>query len=194
LSAATPLPSATASVGPGPASPVPAAAAPRAAAAARPAALLLAAALLLGPACPPRPAAAADALAAPDTAAAEAVAAPRLTPRQALIRSAVLPGWGQVAGGHPVKGALFAATAAGCLAAAVAEWRLIDDAAGDAEREWRAGRRNTRLLWFFATATTAALDAYVDAHLADFGDGAELTVGTGAAPGAGLTLGCALRF
>ncbi len=119
-------------------------------------------------------------------------------PRTALIRSALVPGWGQLNNGHPLKAALFSGTAVGFLAAVfVARDNLnrTDVEIGDArdalaglvaageddpqlrariaqlegEFEDQAARRNTRLLYLFTTATLAAVDAYVDAHLADFG-------------------------
>ena len=124
-------------------------------------------------------------------------ASTRQQPRAALIRSAVVPGWGQYGNGHPIKAAVFSTAAIGLLAAVVvdadnlsqtdreirdARARLAalaatggDDAnlltrIGQLEREFedRAARRNTRLLYLFTTATLAAVDAYVDAHLADF--------------------------
>ena len=128
-------------------------------------------------------------------------ATPRIVgqaPRAALIRSALVPGWGQLDNGHPLKAALFAGTAAGFLAAVVVERDNLsgtDAEIGDArdalaslvaaggddpqlrariaqlesDFEDQAARRNTRLLYLFTTATLAAVDAYVDAHLADFG-------------------------
>lgn len=51
---------------------------------------------------------------------------------------------------------------------AVAESRALGRAETDLEHEDRAARRNTRLLFFFATLTLGAVDAYIDAQLADF--------------------------
>jgi hypothetical protein len=93
------------------------------------------------------------------------VARKALSPRDALLRSALLPGWGQVSTGHPVKAILFGGAAAGALAAAVVEGQRVGDAA---DPEAQAGKRNTRVLYYFITVTLAALDAYVDAHLDDF--------------------------
>lgn len=117
-----------------------------------------------------------------------------LTPRQVLLRSAVVPGWGQVANGHPIKGLLFAGTTAGFLAAAVIEWGRIGETNDPATQEWRAARRNTRLLYFFTSLTAAALDAFVDAHLADFGDATELALAPVAGSEPGLSLACVRRF
>lgn len=108
-----------------------------------------------------------------------------LSPRAALLRSALLPGWGQLYNGKPYKAAFFAAVSAGFLGVAVAEQIALNDAQSPFESEERAARRNTRILFFALSVTFAALDAYVDAHLADLGanwnaemrgDGALLTL------------------
>ncbi len=112
---------------------------------------------------------AATAAATADTANREhATAKTRLTPKEALWRSALIPGWGQLRNGRYFKAVLFSAAAAGFAGAGISETRNLDRAEV-AERQAAAGRRNTRLLLFIATATFSALDAYVDAHLADFG-------------------------
>jgi len=161
-----------------------------------------------------------------DTAAAPAAAtlpdagAAGLSPRQALVRSALIPGWGQVSGGHQVKGALFGAAAASLTAYAIVGQRDLNRISDRIAQEKTspalsstqvdslnrlvqnaAGARNTRLLYIALTFTSAALDAYVDAHLAGFGDEADLTVALcvpairGPAAGKGRPgLGCVLRF
>lgn len=89
------------------------------------------------------------------------------TPRSVLLRSAVLPGWGQYRNQRPFKALLFGTAAAGFLGAAVVEARSLSQATTPEEHQDRAARRNTRFLLLIATSTFAALDAYVDAHLAD---------------------------
>ena len=88
----------------------------------------------------------------------------------ALLRSAVLPGWGQFYNGRPVKGLLFGAASATALASVAVEHRRIRSAPTPEEHQDRTGRRNSRLLYFALSVALAATDAYVDAHLADFGD------------------------
>ena len=90
-----------------------------------------------------------------------------ISPRTALLRSAILPGWGQYSNHRPVKALLFAAAAAASLSSAIAEVGSLDRAITPEEHQDRAARRNTRILLFAVTATLAAVDAYVDAHLAD---------------------------
>ena len=87
----------------------------------------------------------------------------------ALLRSAVLPGWGQFYNGRPVKGLFFGAASAAALAATVVEHRRISSAPTPEAHQDRTARRNSRLLYFALSVALAAIDAYVDAHLADFG-------------------------
>ena len=106
-------------------------------------------------------------------------------PRSVLIRSAVLPGWGQYYNKKPLKALFFAATSAGLLGSVVAEQNSLNDARTPEEHEDRAARRNTRLLFFALSVTFSALDAYVDAHLSDF-VAAEKVVSLNLRPGGAL--------
>ena len=94
----------------------------------------------------------------------------------ALLRSAVLPGWGQFYNGRPVKGLFFGAASATALTLVVVEHRRIRFAPTPEEHQNRTARRNSRLLYFALSVALAAIDAYVDAHLADFGAGAAMQV------------------
>ena len=99
----------------------------------------------------------------------------------ALLRSAVLPGWGQFYNDRPVKGLFFGAASATALTSVVVEHRRIRSAPTPEEHQDRTARRNSRLLYFALSVALAATDAYVDAHLADFGD-----VPAGLSPGAAM--------
>ncbi|MYI60783.1 MAG: hypothetical protein F4105_03770 [Gemmatimonadetes bacterium] len=94
----------------------------------------------------------------------------------ALLRSTVLPGWGQFYNGRPVKGLFFGAASATALTLVVVEHRRIRSAPTPEEHQDRTARRNSRLLYFALSVALAAIDAYVDAHLADFGAGAAMQV------------------
>lgn len=91
-----------------------------------------------------------------------------LVPRTALLRSTFLPGWGQLYNGKPYKAAFFATVSAGLLASVISEQAALGNAQTPLESEDRAARRNTRILFFALSVTFAGLDAYIDAHLADF--------------------------
>ena len=87
----------------------------------------------------------------------------------ALLRSAAVPGWGQFYNGRPVKGLFFGAASATALTAVVVEHRRIRSAPTPEAHQDRTARRNSRLLYLALSVALAAIDAYVDAHLADFG-------------------------
>ena len=91
-----------------------------------------------------------------------------LEPRAALIRSAILPGWGQLYNGKPYKALLFAGAGATLFSMAAAEHSALNDARSPQEHEDRIAQRNTRILFFALSVTLASVDAYVDAHLARF--------------------------
>ncbi len=106
-----------------------------------------------------------------------------VSPRSALLMSMVLPGWGQAATGHPVKGAFCFAAAAGLLGSVFIEGRRADLAleraelpTGTDEYRWRQAdlysdhfnRREDRIWWAVFFWLYAMIDAYVDAHLIGF--------------------------
>ena len=103
------------------------------------------------------------------------------TPRGALLRSAALPGWGQHYNDRPIKMLFFGAASATALTAVVVEHQRIDTAPTPEIHQDHAARRNTRLLYFALCVSFAAIDAYVDAHLADFGPDVQLQMRPGGA-------------
>lgn len=107
-------------------------------------------------------------------------------PRTALIRSLLLPGWGQFINGRPLKGLGFGAVAVVLAGRVVAQQRALGRAdrrgAPDLELEDLAAGRNTRVLLWVTNATLAGIDAYVDAQLAGF------DVSLGPRPGPGVAL------
>ena len=118
-------------------------------------------------------------------------------PRSALLRSAILPGWGQYYNGRPFKALFFAAASTAALTAVVVEHRELDrladeltalqNAGGSPTRidnletrfQDQSGKRNTRLLYCALSIAFAAIDAYVDAQLADFDAGVQLEMRPG---------------
>lgn len=124
----------------------------------------------------------------------------RLSARGALIRSLVLPGWGQSYVGAPGRGALYFALEAGSLWMTYRTWTALSDA-----RELESWMRDTgrlaededfglvesreeqredwialSLFWILA----AGADAYVSAQLADFDE----HLGVRPVPGGGVRL------
>ena len=115
---------------------------------------VLVALLLLAPSPSPAQEAAADSSAAGPT------------PRGALWRSLLLPGWGQFYNGKPLKGLFLGGISAGLAVGALRAANDVDGAPTPEIHQDRAARRNTRILYVALAFTVSALDAYIDAHLA----------------------------
>jgi hypothetical protein len=103
-------------------------------------------------------------------------------PSAAMLRSALLPGWGQLYTGHPFKAAWVAAAGATFVTLTVRADNRVSDLAGrrggitdPVERDalegdieaWRIERRRW-LVWSASLWIYAVVDAYVDAQLHDF--------------------------
>jgi hypothetical protein len=84
-----------------------------------------------------------------------------VSPRGALLRSMVLPGWGQFYNGRPFKGSLYAAVEAGSVVAFFMRRNQLKD------RSSMSGtpERNVYLFTSIGIALVSMADAYVDAHL-----------------------------
>lgn len=100
---------------------------------------------------------------------AEADTSRRVIPGSALLRSAIVPGWGQFYTGHTVKGGAMM-LAEGILVGMAIHYdgRVKDlasagDPAGEIER-WRSKRRQS-IVWAVTLWLYSMADAYVDAHL-----------------------------
>ena len=99
-------------------------------------------------------------------------------PAGALLRSAAIPGWGQVYNREPLKGVLLATAELGLLAWLVTEHSLASQARDDYRRTGdpayeesyeRHSDRRLDLIWYTSAAWLyGMLDAYVDAHLYGF--------------------------
>jgi hypothetical protein len=102
------------------------------------------------------------------------------SPKGALIRSAIYPGWGQLANKKPYKACVIMAVEAYLLGVALSSDRSARDA-GRLAREAATGpgaaafadrrtryedRRNSYFWWLGAAILYSMLDAYVDASLA----------------------------
>jgi hypothetical protein len=102
-----------------------------------------------------------------------------IMPGGALLRSAIIPGWGQLYVGHPFKAALVAAAGATFVTLTVQADREVKDLAalrgttggvltGEALEDeielWRSERRRW-LLWSLGAWLYGMIDAFVDAHL-----------------------------
>ncbi len=117
-----------------------------------------------------------------------------VTPGGALLRSAILPGWGQIYTGHKVKGVAMIIADATIIGLAIhADTRVKDLAVPGGDQlvleEWRNKREN-RILLAVGLILYSMADAFVDAHFHDFdSDDARFGVEVEPPPGNGLAPG-----
>lgn len=107
-------------------------------------------------------------------------------PTAAMVRSFILPGWGQWYNGRKWKAGLFFAAEVGLAAYALYQDQMAASAATYEDRFYCEDRRNLAFWWMAGTALLAGLDAYVDAHLAGFDVSEDLSVAPSLRPGVGL--------
>ncbi len=95
----------------------------------------------------------------------------RRNPGAALLRSAVLPGWGQFYNDEPLKGVVFGTFELGLLSWLIAEHIASEEARNnnDEQAYLLHSQRRLDLIWYTSAAWLfGMLDAYVDAYLYSF--------------------------
>jgi len=90
------------------------------------------------------------------------------TPRSALLRSMLVPGWGQWYNRRPLKAGLVFTATCGLAAGTIYQNQLLQDSSAQADRTTMRYRRNTLAIWLLVAVFYGMVDAYVDAHLRDF--------------------------
>jgi hypothetical protein len=138
-------------------------------------------------------------------------------PYRVMFRSAVLPGWGQMYNGKPLKAALVVAGEGFLVYKALDELSKENDAVerlgqlapGDPgyeeavdDREKHYNLKVNYIWWTVVVHLLQMADAYVDAHLRDFsadlgplpGPGTGLASGAGNIPDPGLSVAVRVRF
>jgi len=90
----------------------------------------------------------------------------RVSPNLALVRSALLPGWGQASNGKILQGALFA-TVQTYTGFQVIRWhKQLPFASNEDEKNQVLQKRNLWAVGFVAGTVLSMADAYTDTHLA----------------------------
>lgn len=110
---------------------------------------------------------------------------PKTAPYKVMLRSAIVPGWGQMYNHQPLKAALVVGAEGTLVALALRELKLQNDAnqreldaaaLGNApaeslaflEAETHRNRKISWIWWTLAAHLLSMADAYVDAHLSTF--------------------------
>lgn len=94
---------------------------------------------------------------------------PRVNPSTAMYHSLAFPGWGQMNNGKKKKAALFFVAEVTCITGYIyMSDRVRHDDVTDWERANLRTDRNTFVMYWLGAKVLGLVDAYVDAHLADF--------------------------
>lgn len=134
----------------------------------------------------------------------------RVVPGSALLRSAVIPGWGQFYTKHPLKGGLMMAAQGTFIGMAlradgwvkdltVERQAATDPSVLENDIEWWRGERRRWILWAFGLWLYSMADAFVDAHLFNFDEiEPQFEISTqppgATSPTAGLWLGIRIKL
>jgi hypothetical protein len=121
-----------------------------------------------------------------DSTVADSVKARTKSPRGAMLRSAVLPGWGQWYNGQKIKSFLVVGGELGLIGNAWYQNRMALRSKTPEEREFFRNNRNLSIWWCVGVYFLNLMDAYVDAQLWHFDTGPDL--------GGGVPLGNMVRF
>lgn len=97
-------------------------------------------------------------------------------PTGAMLRSIVVPGWGQFYNGKWFKGLVIAGAEIGLVANAVVLNQWANQAETEEEYLFYIDNRNLSFWLLGATILYSMADAFVDAHLADFDESPDLSL------------------
>jgi len=97
------------------------------------------------------------------------------SPTVAMIRSALLPGWGQWYNDQKWKALLVFGGEAALVGNAIYYNQRVAESTTDDERRFYRDVRGRFLWWLLAVHLLNVLDAYVDAHLWNFDTGPDLS-------------------
>ena len=121
-------------------------------------------------------------LAAPGLRAQQAKPDSSKSPKSAMLKSFLVPGWGQFYNGKKLKGVIIAGGEIALLANAIALNQYAQSAETELDRLYYADNRNLSLWWLGAVIIYSMVDAYVDAHLYAFDEDVRLDIAFDARP------------
>lgn len=100
------------------------------------------------------------------------------SPRGAVIRSLIFPGWGQWYNEKKLKALLAFGAECGAAGSAI-YWNQKVVSGPEYYREYYINRRNESVWWLVGIILVSMADAYVDAHLYDFDESPDLSMNIG---------------
>ena len=105
---------------------------------------------------------------------ADTLTAETKSPKGALVRSALIPGWGQWYNENKWKAVLVLGTEMVLIGNVIFQDRMARQSKTTWERDYYLNNRNQFTWWYFGVYLLNLLDAYVDAHLWNFDTGPDL--------------------
>jgi hypothetical protein len=97
------------------------------------------------------------------------------SPNGALLRSALMPGWGQWYNKQKLKALLVFGGELAIIGNIVYYNQMAVKSVSSIERDFYKENRNRYYWWLFGIYLLNLLDAYIDAHLIDFDTGPDLS-------------------
>jgi hypothetical protein len=97
------------------------------------------------------------------------------SPKWAMIRSLVIPGWGQFYNNKKFKAALFFCAETALVVNSVYLNQKYKESETELEREYYITNRNISNWWLVGVILISMADAFVDAHLYEFDESADLS-------------------
>jgi len=107
-----------------------------------------------------------------------------ISPKSAMIRSAIIPGWGQWSNGKKIKSIAVASIEGYLLYNFVDYWKKYNMAVNEENEQDIELFRNERSKygwWLFLGHILSLMDAYVDAYLTDFNKNMDINYSTNSA-------------
>jgi len=96
------------------------------------------------------------------------------SPNGAMIRSLIIPGWGQWYNQKKLKAVVVFGTETGILINSIYLNQMTQKSTTTAEREFYLNNRNLSNWWLVGVLLFSVADAFVDAQLSDFDESPEL--------------------
>lgn len=90
------------------------------------------------------------------------------SPRNAMIRSLFVPGWGQLYNGKKIKSLIIFGVETSVISAIFVQNNRLSDSKTSENRSFYRDERNKFIWWFGGVIIYSVLDAYVDAYLQGF--------------------------
>ncbi len=97
------------------------------------------------------------------------------SPTGAMIRSLIIPGWGQWYNNKKVKAIVVFGAETGVLINSIYLNQMKQKSTTDWEREYYINNRNLSNWWLVGIVLFSLADAFVDAHLSDFDESPDLS-------------------